>query len=150
MELVGRGRCEQGTEPLMIFDGHFEDFLRRLAPPRICALPAFIFGKGQVVQIEVGAGEVGDRAEGVPLLRGPAAEVEDDRHARSQHLVADPDESAFQNVALPTEVGPTEPEQRRHPLVGCQPQGTVGLLQLASQGRLPHAWQADREMQCRP
>jgi hypothetical protein len=41
--------------------------------------------------------------------------------ACSQHLVADPDESAFQNVALPTEVGPAQPEQRRHPLVGCQP-----------------------------
>jgi hypothetical protein len=61
----------------MILDGHLEDLLRRLAPPRICALPASILGKSQVVQLEVGAGEVGDRAEGVSLLRGPAAEVED-------------------------------------------------------------------------
>ena len=86
----------------MILNGHLEYLLRRLAPARIRALPAFVFGKSQVVQLEVGTGEVGDRAEGVPLLRGPTAEVEDHRHARPQHLMAEPGESAFQNVALPT------------------------------------------------
>jgi hypothetical protein len=107
-------------------------------------------GKSHVVQLEVGAGDVGDRAEGVSLVAGPAAEVEDHGPARSQHLVGNPDEPAFQNVALPTEVGPPNPEQRRHPLVGCQPQGTAGSLQLASKGRLARARQADREMQPRP
>ena len=61
------------------------------------------------MQLEVGNGEVGDRTKGVPLVAGPAAEVENHGPARPQHLVGNPDEPTFQNVALPTESNPPHP-----------------------------------------
>ena len=47
-ELVGRGWCEQGAEPLVIVEGHLEGLLRSLAPPRRCSLSSFILGETHV------------------------------------------------------------------------------------------------------
>lgn len=140
LELVGRGRREQGTKPLMILEGQREGLLRRPVPPRVGAPPAFLLRKRQVVQLEVGACEVGDRAgrpvPGAPRLRDKDPTIADVARAdlRRRGGVAARTAAALRSPGLPV--------SHRHDSVGppADPTKRPARTRCTGDGRLnPHA-----------
>lgn len=140
LELVGRGRREQGTKPLMILEGQREGLLRRPVPPRVGAPPAFLLRKRQVVQLEVGACEVGDRAgrpvPGAPRLRDMDPTIADVARAdlRRRGGVAARTAAALRSPGLPV--------SHRHDSVGppADPTKRPARTRCTGDGRLnPHA-----------
>ncbi len=119
-EFVGAGELNRGEIVIVVGIGHLESGLRRLQPPAARASSTFLVAGVHVLEREAGTGRLGDDANGIPLLDGPAAKVEDDARSASDHLVRDSDHSALEDVAATIGVDGTE--QGGHPLIRCPAQ----------------------------
>ena len=112
----------------MVGIGHLKGGVRGLQPPRRGAPPTLLLACVHVLEGEVSTCRLRDHPDGVALVSGPAAEVEDDTGSANEHFVGHPNHPALKDVAATISVALTE--ERRHPLVGCQAQDPVGRGQL--------------------
>src|SRR4051794_4171609 len=97
-ELLVAGRLEGGQVAVVVSLGHLERRLRGLPPSRRRPPAAFLLAGLRVDEQEVGAGRLRDDADGIPLVGGPAAEVENDPRTTHENLVRHPDHPALEDV----------------------------------------------------
>ena len=84
----------------MIIVGHAEGLAGHLMPPVIAASTSFRLSKFQVVHFESCSGQLANRTNGVTLVDRPATEIEYHGTPRAKHLERNPNEPAFEDVAL--------------------------------------------------
>lgn len=82
-----------------------------------------------------------------PLVTRPTSEIQDHVRSDLQCLQTQPEQPPFQHIALPIRLRIAE--QRKHPLIRCQPQRVVLLGQLSSSRGLSGPGQANRQEQRR-